>query len=94
MIAPDPAAISSVALVMSFPGLSCHRRSALVPPDVLLVSGDALDKRIGAADPPEHRRDLAVIQVWMVTAIAADDLVRVGVAAFRTARHDTGRPAP
>jgi hypothetical protein len=30
----------------------------------------------------------------MVTAVAADDFVRVGVAAFRTARHDTGRPAP
>jgi hypothetical protein len=30
----------------------------------------------------------------MITAVAADELERIGVAAFRPARHDVGRPAP
>src|SRR5262249_20288755 len=62
--------------------------------DVPLVCGNAGRDRVWPADPLKPRRDLGVIQVWIVTAVAADELKRVGVAAFRLAFHDAGRLAP
>jgi hypothetical protein len=49
-------------------------------PDVLAVGRDADRKRVRPADPPKFSRDLAVIQVGMVTALAADELICIGVA--------------
>ena len=47
--------------------------------------------QLGVTKP---RRDLAVIQVWMIAAAGADELIHVVVAAFETAVHDAGRLAP
>ena len=57
----------------------------LVQPAVLVVCCDAVRDRVGPANKLKLGRDLAVILVGMVTAVAADDLVCVGVAAFRLA---------
>jgi hypothetical protein len=46
------------------------------------------------ADPLKSARDLGVIQVMVIAALAADELKRVGVAAFSPALHDAGRLAP
>ncbi len=45
-------------------------------------------------DQLKLRRDLAVVQVGMVTAVAADDLKHVGVAAVRPALYNARRPPP
>jgi hypothetical protein len=66
----------------------------VVPPDVLLIGGDARRDGIGAADLLKLGQDPAVIQVGIIPAVAADQLVRVGVAAFRSALHDAVRLAP
>jgi hypothetical protein len=63
-------------------------------PEVLLIRGKARPHRVRPADPLKPGRDLGVIQVRVIAAIAADELKRVGVAAFYPALHDTGRPAP
>jgi hypothetical protein len=62
-------------------------------PDVLPVGRDADRKHVRPADPPKFSRDLAVIQVGMVTALTADELICVGVAAFRLTHHDADRLA-
>ena len=61
---------------------------------VLFIRFHAGRDRVRPADPLELRGDLLVIQVRIVTAIAADELIRVGVAAFRSAADDAGRLAP
>jgi len=75
-------------------GLACDRLPPVVLPDVLLVRGDARREPVGSADLLKLRRDLAVIQIRVISAVAADELVRVGAAAFRVARHDAERPPP
>jgi hypothetical protein len=71
-----------------------HQRLSAVPRDglltrvlldVLLLGRHADRDRVGPADPLQLGRDIAVIQVGIVTAVAADDLVQVGVAALRLA---------
>jgi hypothetical protein len=56
--------------------------------EVLLVCCDADRHRVGPADQLEPGRDLAVIEIGIVAAIAADELKVVAVAALRTAAHD------
>jgi hypothetical protein len=65
----------------------------VVLPDVRHVGGDAVRDRVRPADPPKLGRDLGVVQVGMVTAVAADDLECVGVAAFRLAPDEADRLA-
>ena len=50
--------------------------------------------RLRPADPLKPGRDLGVIQVMVIAALAADELKRAGVAAFSPAHHDAGRLAP
>ena len=50
--------------------------------------------RVRPADPLKPERDLGVIQVRVIAALAADELKRVGIAAFHPALHDAGRLAP
>jgi hypothetical protein len=61
---------------------------------MLFIRGEGRLHRIGPADPLQPRWDLGVIQVPMVTAVIADDLEDVGVAAFCPALHDADRLAP
>ena len=65
-----------------------------VPPDVLDVGCDARGDGAGSADPLERGRDLTVVQAGIISAVAADDLVFVGVAAFWPSSHDADRPPP
>jgi hypothetical protein len=67
---------------------------APVPLDVLLVGGDARHKWIRTAEPLQRRRNLVVTKIRMVSAIAADDLVHVGVAVVGTAVYKADRAAP
>jgi hypothetical protein len=59
-----------------------------------LMRGNAVCDRVRPADPLKPGKDLGVIQVGIITAIAADDLKHVAVAAFGLALHDAGRLAP
>ena len=63
-------------------------------PEVLFIGGKACPHRVRPADLLKPGRDLAVIQVRVIAALAADELKRVGVAVICPARHDAGRPAP
>src|SRR5580704_6207403 len=74
--------------------LSGKRMPPAMKPGVLLVCRDARGNRVGPPGPPQLRWHVVVVQVGMITAVAADELERIGVAAFRPARHDVGRPAP
>jgi hypothetical protein len=65
-----------------------------VPPCVFPVRRDARCDRVGSADLLQLRRDLAVIKARVIAAVAADDLELLGVAAFRPALRDAGRPPP
>jgi hypothetical protein len=58
----------------------------VVQPEMLLIYGHAVRDRVRPADPLKLGCDLAVVQVGVVTAVAADDLKRVGVA-------PSGRPS-
>jgi hypothetical protein len=68
---------------------------------VLIVDDDALVRAgltmlLAAASDSEivgEAADGGVVKVGMVTAVAADDLIRVGVATFRPTLHDAGRLA-
>jgi hypothetical protein len=62
--------------------------------EVLLVCGNADCEQVWPAEQLKPGRDLLVIQVGIVTAVAADDLLQVGVGAFCMAVHDSGRLAP
>jgi hypothetical protein len=48
-------------------------------PDVLPVCRDAVRERVRPADPLKFRGDVAVIQVGIVTALAADELICIGI---------------
>ena len=63
-------------------------------PEVPVIRGQARLQRAGPAEPLKPGRDLRVIQIGMVPAVAADQLKHAGVAAFDTALNDTGRLAP
>jgi hypothetical protein len=66
----------------------------VVPLHVPHVGGYPGRQRVRAADLLDLRSDIEVIQVGVVAAIAADELVRVGVTAFRLAADDADRLAP
>lgn len=55
---------------------------------MLPVCRDAVRELVRPADPLKFKGDVAVIQVGMVTALAADELICIGVAAFRLTFHD------
>src|SRR6185312_10773767 len=62
--------------------------SSLLPvekPDVLPVCGDARRKPVRSANALKSRYDVSVIQVGIIAAVAADELIVIGVAAFGTA---------
>jgi hypothetical protein len=61
---------------------------------VLLQRGQGRQHRVRPADPLQPGRDLGVIQVWVIAAVAADELQRGGKAAIHPAVHDARRPAP
>src|SRR6266480_2386111 len=69
-------------------------RSAAWSPEMLLIRGKSHLHRVWPPDPLKLRRDLGVIQIGMVPAVAADEFKHAGVAAFRPALHDAGRLAP
>src|SRR5262245_44961908 len=71
-----------------------HRLLDRVPREVLLICGNARRDGVGSADPLKFRCDLTVIEIGIVTTIAADDLERIGVAAFHMTSNDAGWPAP
>ena len=56
--------------------------------EVFCIRGKARPHRVGPADPLKAGRDLGVVQVRVVTALAADELKRAGVAAFPLALLD------
>ena len=74
--------------------LVCGQRPGWHSPTWALYAAMPSATRVRPADLPKLRRDLGVVQVGMVAAVAADDLERVGVAAFRPAVHHAGRLAP
>ena len=61
---------------------------------MLVIRGQASGQRVGSPDLLKSRRDLAVIQVRMVTAGRTDELEHAVVAALGPAAADAGRPAP
>ena len=63
-------------------------------PLVLVEHGQGRLKQVRPAQPLKPRRDLRVIQVRMIAAVGADQLVHVGVAAHDAAAHDADRLAP
>ena len=91
---PPPRAADGWAAVGLAHRVAAWRVYSLRPgvlPDVLDVSSDARRAGVGPADPLQRARDLTVVQAGIITAVAADDLELVGVAAFRPALHDAGR---
>lgn len=66
---------------------------SLGQPDMLGVCFSARLQRVRPADPLEPGWDPLVIQIRMITAVAADDLVQAGAAAFAVI-HDPGRLPP
>ena len=69
-------------------------RDVVVPLHVPHVGRHPGWQRVRAADLLDLRSDIEVIQVGVVTAIAADELVRVGVTALRLAADDANGLAP
>ena len=63
-------------------------------PEVLVVRCQAGLERPWPAEPLKPRRDLKEIQVRIIAAAGADELIRAGIAAFWTAIYDADRPAP
>jgi hypothetical protein len=61
---------------------------------MVLLRCKARPHRVRPADLLKPGRDLGVIEVGVIAALEADELKRVGVAAFHPALHDAGRPAP
>jgi len=49
-------------------------------------------QRVRPADPLQPRWDLGIIQIRMITAVAADDLVRAGAAGLALIRHPDQLP--
>src|SRR5204862_4175504 len=60
-------------------------------PDVLPVCRDACRKPVRPADSLKSRRDISEIQVRIIAAVAADELIVIGVAAFGTAFPEVDR---
>ena len=58
---------------------------------MLLIRGNARPHRVRPTDPLRPGRDLGVIQVRVIAALAADELKRVGIAAFHPVLQDAGR---
>lgn len=63
-------------------------------PLVLVEHGQGRLKHVRPAQPLKPRRDLRVIQVQVIAAAGADQLIHVGVAALDTAVHDADRLFP
>jgi hypothetical protein len=63
----------------------------MLNPDVLPVCRYTSRNRVRSADPLQVSRDVAVIQFGIVTAVAADELIGIGVAAFGATRHEVDR---
>ena len=63
----------------------------VLEPVVLAVCLDARRKRVRSADPLEMRWDVPVILVGIIAAVAADELVKVGLAAFWAAFYEVDR---
>jgi hypothetical protein len=61
---------------------------------VLVKHGQGRLEQVRPAQPLKPRRDLRVIQVRIIAAGGADQLVHVGVTALDTAAHDADRLAP
>jgi hypothetical protein len=61
---------------------------------VLVKHSQGRLKPVRSAKPLKPRRDLGVIQVRMIAAAGADQLIRVGVAALDAAVHDADRLVP
>jgi hypothetical protein len=61
---------------------------------VLPVCRDAGRKGVRPANPLKLRRDVAAIQVGMVTTVTADQLPRIGIATVHPALNDAGRLTP
>jgi hypothetical protein len=61
---------------------------------VLVVCRQCRLQRERPAELLKPRRDVRVVQVWMIAAGRADELKSVGVAAFHPALHDTDWLAP
>jgi hypothetical protein len=65
----------------------------VLKPDVPAIRRDAYHQPVRPADTLKVSTDIAVIQVGVITAIAADELIFVGVAAFMATCHDADRLA-
>ena len=61
---------------------------------MLVVCGQARPERPWPAEPLKPCRDIQEIQVRIIAAAGADELIPAGIAAFWTAIYDTDRPAP
>ena len=66
----------------------------MIPLHVPRVGAHPGWQRVRPADLLDLRSDVEVIQVGVVAAVAADELVRVGVPALRLAADDTDGLAP
>src|SRR6266700_5811534 len=93
-VAPASDAAVSVTGARHPPDATVHRTACRVQrpppamaPDVLLIRDDAGRNHVGPAEPLKLSRDVAVVQVGMITAVTADDLKRIRVASFRPACH-------
>jgi hypothetical protein len=83
-----------VGLPSSLAPLASGTVQLLVQVNVLLIRCGTGRERVGAADQLKLGGDLEVIQAEIITAVAADDLKHVGVAACRPAVHNAGWLAP
>lgn len=68
-------------------------RRSLGQPDMRGVCLNARLQRVRPADPLKPEWDPLIIQIRMITAVAADDLKQAGAAAFAVI-HDPGRLPP
>jgi hypothetical protein len=66
----------------------------VVPPDVAGVGGDACREEIGAPGLLKLSRYLPVVNPGVIPAVAADQLVQVGIATFWLAVHDAAWLTP
>ena len=63
-------------------------------PEMLLIHGQGHRQHVWPAEPLQQGRDVNEIQVRMIAAAGADQLERIGVAAFVPAVDDTDRAPP
>src|SRR6266704_4802683 len=62
--------------------------------EMVRIRSEACLQRVRPADQLKPGRDLPVVQIRVITALTADELEHVGVAAFHPAFHDVDRLAP